>query len=154
MLLRCPNCQGIFKEGMPSSQCPHCGEDLSKLLTPLETGMMTDFGLTLLAAATGLFVFIALANYAKEFRSLFVFFIVVFGSSLMAWGRSKSLTAKERFSWEQVWVTLFCGSIGAFEAVLMGLNFMWALALACLGLLFGHIVCDYAKRNWQKERKR
>jgi len=95
MGLRCPNCQGILGEKVPS-HCPYCGADLSKLLTPLETGVTTDFGLALLAGATGLLFGIALVTYAEDLRSPFVVIILIFGSSLTAWGRAKSLTASER----------------------------------------------------------
>jgi len=134
------------------SRCPHCGADLPKILTPLETGVMTDLGLALLAGATGLLFGIALITYAEDFRSPFVVIILVFGSSLMAWGRAKSLSSNERFSWEQFWIVAFCGSIGAFWSVLVGLSWIWALSLALLGMFIGHILCHFAKEQWRRER--
>lgn len=114
---------------------------------------MTDFGLALLAAATGSLLFIALATYSKGFRSLFVLSVMVIGSILIALGKAKSITAKERFSWEQVWIVSFCASIGAFWAVLVGLSWVWAFTLAVFGAIFGYCLCLRSKRQWQKERK-
>jgi hypothetical protein len=151
MGLRCPNCQGMLGEKVPS-HCPYCGADLSKLLTPLETGVTTDFGLALLAGATGLLFGIALVTYAEDFRSPFVVIILIFGSSLTAWGRAKSLTASERFGWERFWIVAFCASIGAFWAVLVGLNWAWAIALALLGMFVGQLLCHFAREQWRKER--
>jgi len=135
------------------SRCPHCGADLSKLLTPLETGIMTDFGLALIAGATGLLFGTALVTYAEDFRSPFVLIFLILGSSLTAWGRTKSLKASERFGWERFWIVAFCASIGAFWAVLVGLNLVWAIALALLGMLVGHLLCHFAKEQWRRERK-
>ncbi len=152
MNLKCPNCQGMLTEKIPP-RCPYCDADLSKLLTPLETGIMTDFGLALIAGSTGLLFGIALVTYAEDFRSPFVLIILTFGNSLMAWGRAKSLKASERFGWERFWIVAFCASIGAFWAVLVGLSWIWALSLALSGALIGNILCYFAREQWQKERK-
>jgi hypothetical protein len=118
----------------------------------LKRGITTDFGLALLAGATGLLFGIALVTYAEDFRSPFVVIILIFGSSLTAWGRAKSLTASERFGWERFWIVAFCASIGAFWAVLVGLNWAWAIALALLGMFVGQLLCHFAREQWRKER--
>lgn len=153
MQIRCPNCQGMLKEGTILSQCPNCGEDLSKFLTPIETGIMTDFGLTLLAGATGLLLGIALIAHVKELRSPFIVVLLISGSALAAWGKVKSLRASERFHWERFWIVAFCGSIGAFWTVLMGLSWAWTIALAFVGFVIGYWLCHYSQKQWQKERK-
>lgn len=154
MQLRCPNCQGSLKEGTTLSQCPNCGADLSKLLTPLETGIMTDFGLTLLAGTAGLLFSIVIVAHVKELRSTFTVVLLVVGSSLAAWGKVKSLKASERFHWERFWIGVFFGSAGAFWTVLMGLSWVWAVALSLLGFLIGYWLCNCSQKHWQKERKR
>ena len=154
MQLRCPNCQGILREGTKSIHCPNCGADLSKLLTPLETGIMTDLGLTLLAGATGLLFGIAVIVHVKELRSPFTVVTLILGSSLMAWGRAKSLKSDERFSWERFWIVAFCGGIGAFWTVLMGLSWTWSIAFSIVGFVVGYWICRYSQKQWQKERKR
>ena len=154
MLLRCPNCQGVLKEGATLSQCPNCGADLTKLLTPLETGIMTDMGLALLAGASGLFIAIALLAHVKEFRSPVFVVIIVLGSSLSAWARAKSLAAKERVAWERFWIVIFCAGIGAFWTVLMGLSWVWTTTAACIGAIIGYLLCRHSENQWQKGRKR
>ncbi|MCS7185901.1 MAG: hypothetical protein N3B10_05730 [Armatimonadetes bacterium] len=153
MRLRCPNCQGMLQEVTTLSQCPNCGADLSKLLTPLETGIMTDLGLTLLAGATGLLFGIAVIAHVKELRSPLSIVILILGSSLAAWGRAKSLKASERFYWERFWIAAFCGSIGAFWTVLMGLSWGWSVVLSLVGSVIGYWLCCYSQKQWQKERK-
>ncbi|MFA0739982.1 MAG: hypothetical protein DFNUSKGM_000078 [Candidatus Fervidibacter sacchari] len=152
MGLRCPNCQGMLTEKVPSC-CPYCDADLSKLLTPLETGIMTDFGLALIAGATGLLFGIALVTYAEDLRSPFVLIVLIFGNSLTAWGRAKSLAVSERFGWERFWIVAFCASVGAFWAVLVGLNWVWAIVLSLSGMFVGQLLCHFAKEQWRKERR-
>jgi len=154
MQLRCPNCQGALKEGTALSRCPNCGADLSKLLTPLETGIMTDLGLTLLAGTTGLLFGIAVVVHVRELRSPFTVVLLVFGCGLSAWGRAKSLKASERFPWERFWIVAFCGSIGSFWAALMGLGWAWSIALAVVGFSVGYLLCRWSQSQWRKERKR
>jgi len=142
----------MLTEKMPL-RCPYCGADLSKLLTPLETGITTDFGLASIAGATGLLFGIALVTYAEDLRSPFVLIVLIFGSSLTAWGRAKSLTASERFGWERFWIVAFCASMGAFWAVLVGLNWVWAIVLSLLGMFVGQLLCHFARERWRRERK-
>ncbi len=155
-MLQCPNCQGMLRlnDLVVSSKCPNCGADLSKLLTPLETGIMTDLGLTLLAGTTGLLFSIVVIVHVKELRSPLTVVLLVIGSSLTAWSRVKSLKANERFLWEQFWIAAFCGSIGSFWAVLMGLNWIWSITLAVVGFAIGYWICCHYKKQWQKERNR
>ena len=155
-MLQCPNCQGMLRlnDLVAFSKCPNCGADLSKLLTPLETGIMTDLGLTLLAGTTGLLFSIVVIVHVKELRSPLTVVLLVIGSSLTAWSRVKSLKANERFLWEQFWIAAFCGSIGSFWAVLMGLNWIWSITLAVVGFAIGYWICCHYKKQWQKERNR
>jgi hypothetical protein len=143
-----------FDEVVTFPKCPNCGADLSKLLTPLDTGIMTDLGLTLLAGTTGLLFGIVVVVHVKELRSPLVVVFVVLGSSLIAWSRVKSLKANERFLWEQFWIAAFCGSIGAFWSVLMGLSWVWSITLAVVGLAIGYWLCRHYQKQWQKERNR
>ncbi len=154
MQLRCPNCQGALKEGATLFRCPNCGADLSKLLTPLETGIMTDLGLTLLSGASGLLFSIALLAHVKELRSLFTVILLILGSGLMAWGKAKSLRANERFYWERFWIGVFFASAGAFWTVLMGLSWVWAVALSFIGFAIGYWLCNCSQKQWQKGRNR
>lgn len=153
-MLQCPNCQSLIKEEMTLPQCPNCEADLSKLLTPLETGIMTDLGLTLLAGTTGLLFSIVIIVHVEELRSPLTVVLLVVGSSLTAWSRVKSLKANERFLWEQFWIVAFCGSIGAFWALLMGLNWIWSITLAVVGFVIGYWLCCHYKKQWRKERNR
>ncbi len=76
---RCPICQGALAEGQILTRCPHCGEELTKLLTPFQTGLLTDFGLGLFGGVTGLLVGIALVNYVSAFRSVFMLTTMAMG---------------------------------------------------------------------------
>ncbi|MFN3421572.1 MAG: hypothetical protein ACK40X_07610 [Armatimonadota bacterium] len=155
-MMQCPNCQEMlrFNGAVALSKCPNCGADLSKLLTPLETGIMTDLGLTLLAGTTGLLFSIVIIAHVKELRSPLIIVLLVLGSSLIAWSRAKSLKAKERFLWEQFWIASFFGSIGAFWAMLMGLSLIWSITLAVVGFAIGYWLCHHYKKQWRKERNR
>jgi len=152
--LRCPNCQSALADGSTLYRCPNCGADLSKLLTPLETGLMTDMGIALLVGATSLLFAITLLAHVKEFRSPIFVAIIVFGLSFTAWAKAKSLTAKERFVWERFLIFAFCASAVAFWTVLMGLNWVWAITGACVGIIVGYLLCRYYEKQWRKERKR
>ncbi len=153
MQIRCPNCQGALKEGSPLRNCPNCGADLTKLLTPLDTGIMTDTGLALIAGAASLLFAITLLVHVKEFRSPLFVAIIVFGGGFTAWAKAKSLTAKERLAWERFWIAAFCASVGAFWTVLMGLNWFWSIALAFVGAIIGYLLCRHSEKQWQKERR-
>ncbi|MCS7265046.1 MAG: zf-TFIIB domain-containing protein [Armatimonadetes bacterium] len=154
MQLRCPKCQSALKEGSQIHLCPNCNADLTKLLTPIETGIMTDGGLALLGGVTGLLFAIVLLVHVKEFRSLILIAIVVLGSSLSAWAKVKSLKAKERLAWERFWIIAFFASVGAFWTVLMGLSWIWAFVIAFLSGCVGYFLCRHSEKQWQKERMR
>lgn len=148
----CPKCQGALREGSNLYFCPYCDADLTKLLTLIETGIMTDLGLAILAGVSGLLFAIVLSVHVKEFRSPIFIAVIVLGSSLSAWSKVKSLTAKERLAWERFWIIAFCASIGAFWTVLMGLSWGWAIAIAFVGAIAGYLLLRHSEKQWQRER--
>ncbi len=152
MPLRCPKCQGMLGDNRHLANCPYCGAPLADL-TPLETGLLSDFGVGMIGCAVGFLLSIVLLAYVSPLRSPLTVVASVFGCWLAAWGRAKTLTAQERFSWERLWIIAFCGTIGAFLATLLGLSWQGATAFAGMGLLFGYLLCRQAAAQWWRERE-
>ncbi len=151
--LRCPECQGVLRDNHRFADCPYCGAPLADL-TPLEIGLLSDFGVGMIGCAVGLLLSIVLLAYVSPLRSSLTVVASVFGCWLVAWGRAKTLTAQERFSWERWWIIAFCGTIGAFVAALLGLSWQSALVLAGVGLMVGYFLCRQAAIQWRREQKR
>ncbi len=149
--LRCPNCQGALPDGKPLATCPYCEAPLAKLLTPLDTGLLTDFGAGLLGGVTGLLWGIALTVFVPDLRSWLFVVAIALGSSLLAWGKARTAFARERFAWERHLIAAFCGSIGIFLIALLGSPFWLGGVAAGVGITVGYRVCDAAEQQWRRE---
>ncbi len=154
MPFRCPNCQGLVAEPQSTEICPYCGTNFNRQLTPLETGVLTDFGMVLMGGATGLLLSIAAVTYIPALRSPFTVVVFLLGGTLMAWGHAKNNAAGERLGWEQGWIVAFCGSVGAFYSVLLGLSWHGMVATFGIGLVLGYLLCRQATIQWRKGRRK
>lgn len=151
MRLRCPKCQGILPEGKPVTTCPQCGAEVGEVLTPLETGLLTDFGAGLLGGVTGLLWVIALMIFMPAFRSWLFVVAIVLGSSLLTWFKAKTALARERFGWERHLIAAFCSGIGIFMMALLGSPFWLGGIAAGVGMAIGYWICNAAEHQWRRE---
>lgn len=150
--LQCPRCRTVLPKGQPLGKCPQCGLSLADHFTPLQTGMLTDFGAGLVGGIMGV---LSGVTVGLHLPSLPPGFGGILGGAL-GWSLARfhigSVPSGKRFRREQWWVSGLIGSIFFFWLTVIGCPLIGSVAGGLVGFSGGWLFCRSSRKRWRIRR--